>query len=177
LKTDGELLRAAIAGDKAAYGVLVERYERGLRSLAFFVLRDRHLAEDVVQDAFIAGYSGLAGLRDHRAFGSWMGQIVRRQARVAAARRIHLVPLESAGDVEGPDAHLARSSLSRDEEGLLSSLMGLSEEQRQVLMLRYIDGHSVAEIAGMRGESVGTVTKRISRAHALLRQRWKECTP
>jgi RNA polymerase sigma factor (sigma-70 family) len=167
---DGELVSLAMAGDAMAFGQLVGRHERSLRAVAFYVIRDIHLAEDVVQDSFVAAYGQLAGLRNPSAFGAWMVQIVRRQAQAAIGHRIHTVPLDQASEVPA-----IGTSLDVDSERLLAAMMSLSEDERLVLMLRHFDGHEVTAIAQMTSEHVGTVTKRLSRAHAHLRERLKEC--
>ena len=169
---DAELVFRAIAGDTSAFGELVGRHERSLRAVAYHVVRDLHLAEDVVQDAFVAAFRQIAGLRSPHAFGAWMVQIVRRQAHVAASRRGHMVPLVLAAEVPAAD-----ESLDVDSERLLAAIMALSEDERLVLMLRHFDGHDMAAIAQITSEYVGTVTKRLSRAHAHLRERLKEPPP
>jgi len=70
---------AVLAGDREAFSDLVRRYERAVRACALVVARDRHTAEDVAQDSFVAAFTKLATLRDGAMFGPWPLRIARRQ--------------------------------------------------------------------------------------------------
>jgi RNA polymerase sigma-70 factor, ECF subfamily len=166
---DSELVGRAVAGSAAAFGELVGRHERSLRAVAYYIVRDAHLAEDVVQDSFVSAYRQLATLKDRKSFSRWMAQIVRRQALAVAGRKVRMVPLNA--DTEDV---VADDSLDLDSRQLLEAVMSLSDEEQRVLMLRHFDGHEMAAIAQITGEPVGTITKRLSRAHAHLRERLKE---
>ena len=69
MQSDAELVNAVLDGEKEAFAVLVERYERAVRAVAVDILRDRHLAADVSQDAFVRSFEQLAGLRKAETFG------------------------------------------------------------------------------------------------------------
>jgi RNA polymerase sigma factor (sigma-70 family) len=160
------LVISTIAGDASAFADLVARHERTMRAIAFYILRDHHAAEDVTQDAFVAAYQSLPKLRDPGSFGPWAATILRRRARDAASRRLQTAPLDQAANLPTTDA-----SNDIDSKRLLAAVMALPQRERHVLMLRHFDGQDVQGIATMTGESVGTITKRISRAHARLRER------
>jgi RNA polymerase sigma-70 factor (ECF subfamily) len=167
MQSDSQLVSAALQGEQAAFAMLVGRYQRAARAVAFHRIGDHHAAEDAAQEAFVAAYRKLSRLREGSLFGRWLLTIVRRQAeRIARARRRD-VPLEHAADVAEPE----KNRLDHDAEFLLAALMDLPERERQLLMLRHFDGHSVAAIAHIVGRPVGTVTKQLSRGHARLRER------
>src|SRR5690349_15867628 len=96
--------------------------------------------------------------------------MARRMARELAAKRMPATIGEAADAVAAP----AEGSDGLDRERLLALLMELNDAERTVVMLRHFDGHEVAAIARIMGESVGTVTKRLSRGHARLRERMQE---
>jgi RNA polymerase sigma-70 factor (ECF subfamily) len=166
VESDADLIKATIAGTHAAFGVLVKRHERGVFAFVFEVLKDRQLAEDATQEAFLSAYHNLRSLAKHEAFGPWVITIARRKA--LAIRRPEPVLVGSKASTPAP------SEADFDPERLMSALDSLPEPERQVLMLRHFDCQDVAVIAQILGESVGTVTKRISRAHERLRQMLKE---
>jgi RNA polymerase sigma-70 factor (ECF subfamily) len=170
LKSDAQLIETVLRGETAAFGELAARYERTLRALAFTVLRDSHAAADATQEALLAAYQGLSGLKDREAFGAWAVQIVRRRAWALAGARRPMVPLGATAEMSAPEL----PNLDLDEERLMAALMKLPESERLVLMLRHFDGHAIADIALMHGESPGTVSKRISRAHERLRELLRE---
>jgi RNA polymerase sigma-70 factor (ECF subfamily) len=169
VRTDAELVTSTIAGDPLAFAELVGRHERSMRATAFYILRDHHTAEDATQDAFVSAYKKLPVLRDRASFAFWVMKILRRRAVELLKRGRKTVSLECATNVAAPGV---RPGL--DDERLIAALMRLPKRERMVLMLRHFDGHEVRMIAAITGESVGTITKRISRGHARLRDWLKE---
>lgn len=166
MRTDGELVKAVLEGDKQAFAVLVGRYERSVRAVALDVLRDRHLAKDVTQDAFVKAYMRLAGLRRPGAFGAWLMKIARRAALDSARRK----PRETGLEPDIAEAMESRDGqLDDDKKELLAAVLKLPKAERQVVMLRYFGGNSVKEVAAIVNRGVGTVTKQLSRAHVRLR--------
>jgi RNA polymerase sigma-70 factor (ECF subfamily) len=164
VRSDGEVVNAVLGGDRKAFAILVKRYERSVRAIGMCVLRDRHLAQDAAQDAFVKAYQKLGSLRKAHSFGSWLMKISHRCALdIVPQRRERALP-------EGDFVEAGPVGLLDDEkERLLAAVMRLRESERQVVMLRYFDGYSVKEVAGIAGRSVGTVTKQLSRAHRHLK--------
>jgi RNA polymerase sigma-70 factor (ECF subfamily) len=166
VQQDAELVKAVLDGDKHAFGVLVKRYERPVRAVALDVLGDYHLATDVSQDAFVTAYENLPGLRKPVAFGSWLMKITRRCALDCVRRKNGQEFLEPVVPSTSPNRN---GRLDEEKQWLLSAVIKLPRSEQQVIMLRYFSGHSVKEVAGILGRSVGTVTKQLSRAHKRLR--------
>ena len=173
---DAVLIQATLAGDVAAFGTLVTRYERSLCAIARGIIRDRQLAEDAVQDAFLAAYQALPNLHNPAAFVPWLTTIARRRARDLAVRRPQLATLTDDA-LPDPSSDPDTDALPFDQERLLAALVALPEPERHALMLRHFDDHNAASIAHITGESVSTITKRISRGHARLRDMLKEYLP
>lgn len=166
MRSDAELVKAVLGGDKQAFGVLVKRYERPVRAVALDVLGDYHLTADVSQDAFVTAYENLPGLRKPVAFGPWLMKITRRCALDWARRKRDEAPLES---VVPQAIHNPDGQLDEEKQWLLAAVVKLPKGEEQVVMLRYVAGHSVKDVAKILGRSVGTVTKQLSRAHKRLR--------
>lgn len=166
MRTDVELVNAALCGEKQAFAVLVKRYERPVRAVALNVLGDRHLAKDAAQDTFVRAYERLAGLRKPEAFGAWLMKIARRCALDLARRRPKEAQLDTeiANAAESPNGQLDES-----KQQLLDAVVRLPKAEKQVVMLRYFGDNSVKEVAEIVDRSVGTVTKQLSRAHKRLR--------
>lgn len=163
--TDAHLVAQTLAGDRHAYGQLVERYERVVKATCLATLRDHNSAADAAQDAFIAAYRSLRSLRDPANFAAWLCTIARnRSIRLTKQTR--------------PPAAITDSIASRDpsqpDEDLLSAVAALPEHERIVVMLKYFDRHDVAAIAAMLGRPIGTITKQLSRAHERLRRALSE---
>jgi len=164
--SDGELARQALAGSQQAYRTLVGRYASAAVNLATRLVRDRALAEDLAQDAFVRAFARLRTYDPERRFSAWFFQILRnividhiRRKRVAA---ISLDELQAGGYPEppsenpesSPEADVERKELGRAlEEGL----QRIRAEHREAIVLRYQQGLTVDEIAGILHLPEGTV--------------------
>jgi RNA polymerase sigma-70 factor (ECF subfamily) len=169
--SDEVLVARTCAGESTAYGALVSRYENAARVVALKYVRNHHVAEDVVQQAFLRGYEKLGTLRDPSRFGSWLMRIVRNEACNSATRSNHAIaPLTEASERD-----LAADTEFLDDESQLAVrlLNLLPDHERLVISLHYLDGHSVTEIAQMTGRPIGTVTKQLSRATKRLQSQIK----
>lgn len=178
--TDGTLVRRALAGDRAAFGDLCDRYARIVGVLALQKVGNAGDAEDVVQEAFLKAYAALGELEDPERFGSWLYGIAfraaidhhrRRERRGGGAlsldalreRQVDL----AAADEPAVDGLARRESSAR----VLEALGALPDKYRLVLTLRYQAALSYKEIAEHLGEPPGTVANRIHRAAAMLKER------
>jgi len=165
IQPDGEIVAAVTGGDRDAFAALVARYARSAIGIATQILRDRHAAEDVAQEAFATAYENLKSLSDENAFGPWLLQIVRRRAlrvREANQRIPQFHQTSHEPFAKEPD------SLNDDRQLLLMLIEQLPEHERCVVMLRYFDGDSVNDIARITGSTTGTVTKTLTRARKRL---------
>ena len=155
-------LRAA-RGDRAAFGMLVEKYERPLRS---FLTRTcgPDLADDIAQDAFIKAWRS-AGQYDGRArYSTWLTAIAWR-CRLDALRK------ERRVEPDAVDEQAEASSLEVSD-----MLARLSERERAALVLCEGNGWTHAEAAGLLGMPVGTLKSVVVRAKAKCRAMWEGAT-
>src|SRR3954467_10139186 len=84
--SDEDIVQRVRRGDVQSYGLLVQRYERAILAVVLSMIRDLHLAQDVVQDVFVQCYLKLGGLRAGSRFGYWLMKAARREA-IRANRR------------------------------------------------------------------------------------------
>ena len=151
------------AGDERAFVELVERYHGRLRLFLRQMLRDEHAAEDVLQDVWLDAFRGLGKLRDTAAFAGWVYRIARDRAhrvlrKHGGLRLLSLTDDEDAADIPSVD----EAGVEPDEPVLVNaSLERLPHEQREVLLLRFIEGMSYVQIAAAVGCEVGTVRSRL----------------
>ena len=165
MRADAEIVRAVLRGDREAFAALVARHERAAWATAWRVLRDDHAAADAGQEAFLRAFQRLGDLRRPEQFGAWLLRIARREAIRLGRRRSR----ERGLSPDDPGAGPHPTRLSADAGGLLAAVARLPEHERLVVVLHYLDGHSVAEVASALGRPVGTVTKQLSRAIERLR--------
>src|SRR5881396_2401262 len=175
---DPALVAQTLAGDRAAFGVLVERYAAQARRVARAVLGDPDDADDAAQDGFLSALVKLAQYDSRRPFGPWLMRIVANAATDRRRRRNvrQAEPLDPSlvGGGPRPDAVAMRSELGAR---LRTALGELSERRRTAVVLFDVEGYSHAEIAGILGIPEGTVRSEVFHARRRLRTLladWKE---
>jgi RNA polymerase sigma-70 factor (ECF subfamily) len=181
---DAGLVRLAQAGDARAFEALVVKYQRRIaRHVARYVKRASDV-EDVVQEAFIRAYRGLASFRGESAFYGWLYRIATNSALGFLKRTPGPVVLQ--GDVDGGEEREdgpfePGASDGEDPERLLlakqisgvvdKALARLQPELAEALLLYEVEGKTYKEIAQMLGMPIGTVRTRIFRAREFIAQR------
>src|SRR5881296_1005029 len=175
---EAALVARALAGDRAAFGVLAERYAAPARRVARAVLDDPDDADDAAQDALLAALVKLQQYDSRRPFGPWLMRIVANAATDRRRRRqVRRAEALDAGLVGGgprPDADAVRSELA---DHLRAALAELPPRRRTAVVLFDVEGYSHAEIAGILGIPEGTVRSEVFHARRRLRvllADWKE---
>jgi RNA polymerase sigma-70 factor, ECF subfamily len=170
VQSDAELIEQVQAGNVEAFAMLVRRYERTVRAAVLRAVCDRHVAEDVVQEAFLAAYESLETLRNASKFGPWLLAIARKQA----ARHVRKTIRQEVCVADLAAVELCTNGKLTDQsERLLELVERLPAHERIIIGLRHFEGHSVQEVATITGRPLGTITKQLSRAHKRL-QHWLE---
>jgi RNA polymerase sigma factor (sigma-70 family) len=175
---DGAIVERVLAGDRDAFGILIERHRDGATRLAIRILRERADAEDVVQEALLHAFVDLAQLRDPDRFVAWLLGIVVNLAKTRLRMRRE-VPVEdwSGGraihgfiwmDAEPPPD--ARQEACELHDLVWKALAELPAEQQETVQLHYVDGLRVWEVAALVGVPAGTVKARLHRARGRLRR-------
>ncbi len=161
---EGAVVRAAQRGSNEALEELFRRHWRGAHRAAYLVVHDASAAEDIAQEAFISAIRSLDRFDRRRPFGPWLHRIVVNRAidwtRARKARR------EISGEaIEGWDAEAPEMDLDAlaDSGRILETLRSLGEEQRAVVVMRYVLEYTPGEIAEILGMPRGTVNSRLRR--------------
>ena len=170
--SDEQVLEAVGRGDDDALGVLYDRFGRLAFRLAFRILRDRALAEDAVQEAFLAVWRSADAYKRERAKPStWILTVVHRRAvdlvRREQSRRgepLEVAPEPSVGPVD-------EDAVLRDRRAAVqAALTELPGDQRQALELAYYGGLTQSELAERLGVPLGTVKSRMFAGLGRLRE-------
>jgi RNA polymerase sigma-70 factor (ECF subfamily) len=185
---DTLLVERVKLGDVRAFEMLVLKYQRRIERLIGRMVRDTDLVQDIAQETFIRAYRALPQFRGESAFYTWLYRIAVNSAKKALMdmKRDPLVS-EAAlrSDDDGEETSRAESELSHGEtpEALLASkeiaaavnsaIEALSEDLRQAITLREIEGLSYEEIAEAMNCPIGTVRSRIFRARDAIAARLK----
>jgi len=173
-RTENEtaLVARAQAGDRTAFGELVQRYAGPARRVARAILDDADDADDAAQDAFLSALVKLGQFDPRRPFAPWLLRIVANAAtdrrRRRTVRRAEPLDARSAARDPTPDTATARRDLG---ERLRAALAELPERRRVAVVLFDVEGYSHAEIAGILGIPEGTVRSEVFHARRFLRGR------
>jgi len=171
--TDRDLIDRTLAGDGAAYGVLVERFQRKIYRVAWAILRDEVEADTVTQDTFVQAYTSLSRFEGRSELETWLTRIAINRSR-DSLRRKKFVSLFSSRDDEDETTMIEPVDDRPDpERQILSSQLRvaiqraerqLSSQQKVIFRLRHHENLSLEDIAEHLGLRAGTVRAHLFRA-------------
>lgn len=181
--SDAELVRQTLTGDKAAFGMLIERHRMMAVRLAARMLGaaaeySGAEADDVAQEACLQAFLTLNRLRDPERFGAWLYGIVVNLCRMRLRARRATYSLEDwdggrvAHGFRALEAQLSPEAVCEIRElhqRLLRAVELLPDEQRAAVRWHYLDGLTLMEIAALSGAPLGTIKARLHRAREKLR--------
>lgn len=168
-------IRAAQAGDAAAFEELMVLTERKVAQISWAILGDAEDVKDAVQEAFLRLYRFLNRYDAKRDFHGWLARIAVNVCRDALRRRKRrFEPLESVAAPESPEPRADEDLIHRNDLALLRRAVdALPPKERLAVILREVEGLPTDEVATALGSTVTTVRVQISRARAKLRA-WME---
>jgi RNA polymerase sigma-70 factor, ECF subfamily len=166
-QADEQSVRSCLDGNPGAFRHLVERYQSPLMRSLYARLGNAEEATEAAQETFVRAYFALRDLRKPGAFFSWLLGIADRVAKEIhrAAKRRRTVDWEQVEPAE-----LADKQGPRPDATVAEAVAKLPDVYREVVLLRFYGGSSCADISRDLDVPLGTVTKRLSRAYALLRE-------
>ena len=201
VSTDERLVAALRRGEEAAFAELVDRYNASLLRLATTFVRDRAVAEEVVQETWLGVLQGIDRFEARSSLKTWVYRILTNKAKTRAERERRTVPLSSLGGrEEGPSVdpdrffdadhrwggHWAapprrwdeipeQRLLARETLGWVQDAIdGLPPAQRQVITLRAVEGWSADEVCDTLAVSEGNQRVLLHRARSKVRQALEE---
>jgi len=189
---DSLLVAKAKKGDWSAFEQLFWRYHEKVYTFAWHFLQSRELAEDVTQDTFVKAWESLHSLKSNDAFQAWLHQIARRLCLDTLRKRAwetsvsefnvpadQQISEDGEGEVE-PFLAGVESTDSLDPEEVVienerkravhEAIAQLSPPLREVVVLHYLEGLPVDEVAKILSVPIGTVLSRLARAREALRR-------
>lgn len=182
---DSALAHEAAEGRESAFRELLERYERPVFSLVYRMVRERDLAEDLAQEAFIRAFRGIGTYKPEYKFSSWIFKIAHNVTiDHLRRRRLDTISMEGsryarsdeerersrpvvASKDESPAEHVENQELRGEIEEAIGKLR---PHYRTVILLRHVEGRSYQEIAEITELPLGTVKTYIHRARVELRE-------
>ena len=174
--SDEALVALVARGDDSALGELYDRVGRVAYGIAYRILRDERLAEDAVQEGFLAVWRSAATFRAERAKAStWIVTLVHRRAVdiVRKEERRRAEPLQAEARPETPDPSGSAEDaawLGFERDRVQAALRMLPDAQREAIELAYYGGYSQSELAERLGLPLGTIKSRMFAGLARLRE-------
>ena len=172
MNNEQELIRRAQRGDGEAFRQLVEAYQTQVYRLALRMCGES-AADDVTQEAFLAAWRALPDFRGDCRFSTWLYRLTTNAGIVWLRREKRYRSADDVTELELPDdapSLQEQAEQSETQSAVRRALSRLSEEHRQVLLLRYMQELDYGEIAAALDVSEGTVKSRINRAKSKLRE-------
>jgi RNA polymerase sigma-70 factor (ECF subfamily) len=187
MEPDGELLLRLRKGDERAFVALVERYQEPMLRLAGSFVPSRAVAEEVVQDTWLAMLRGLGAFEGRSSLKTWLFRILVNRARTTGTREQRTVPVadpepavdparfDASGGWSDPPEHWIEAAERRIEAGKLAGrILVLIDElparQREVVILRDVEQMTSEEVAAVLAISDGNQRVLLHRGRSRLRQ-------
>ena len=174
---DGQLIQKILSGDDEAFGVLIEKYRKGVHALAWRKIGDFHYAEEITQDTFLQVYKKLSALKNPNQFAGWLYVIVNRlcinwlQRHKPTTQSLEATSIKEIEEF----SYACYVSEQRETEALghryavvKKLLEKLPESERTVVTLYYLGEMTTKEIGKFLGVSVNTIKSRLRRARKRL---------
>jgi len=170
---DARVIRACQEGDREAFRQLFEAYKDRVFSIACYSLGNQAAADDVTQQIFVKLFTRIGQFRGDSEFTTWLYRLVinsclderRKQKRFLPVEEF---PMSKAIYKKSPETGYERREIAGS---VREAIGGLKPKMRLPIILKYIEGLSYEEIAGVLGCSKGTVASRLNRAHKALAKR------
>jgi len=172
---DAQLISDTLAGDRAAFGSLVRKYQGRLFNTLLHVVGSREEAEDVVQETLVQAFVKLETFRGRSAFYTWLYRIAfnmsisrrrRRRPEMSIDHHYETTGHEIESHEDAPDDHLLRQE---QVQQVRQAIGKLNEQHRAILILREIEGYDYETIGEILDVPPGTVRSRLHRARLQLR--------
>ncbi len=171
-RTDAQVVRDVLSGDRDAFRLLVRRYGDVLYGHALKLVGTPDEAGDLAQRAFVRGYQKLASCRDPDRVGAWLFRILSNLAKdhLRSPRRRE-ISLDRIPEIPGRTGGALDAAERGEIRGRLELAMGrLTPEQREAFVLKHLDGRSYEEMAAALDVSVASLKMRVVRAREALRE-------
>ena len=176
---DNRLISECKAGNSAAFGTLVSRYEDRLFNTVVRLVDNAEDARDVVQEAFLHAYQSLHAFKGDSLFFTWLYRIAVNTAISMKRKKRHVLRIQPGGEDKNTIDPLDPSEstqpghsleMAEEERKVHDALSKLSEEHRAVLILKDMEGMKYEDMAEVLGVPIGTIRSRLHRARLEIRE-------
>ena len=191
MEADGELILRLRSGDERAFVSLVERYQEQMLRLAVSFVPSRAVAEEVVQDTWLAMLRGLQAFEGRSSLKTWLFTILVNRARTTGTREQRTIPVpdpepavdparfDASGSWSDPPGHWIEAAEGRVEAGKLAGRIRimideLPARQREVVILRDVEQMTSEDVCAVLAISEGNQRVLLHRGRSRLRQQFED---
>lgn len=164
---DISLVKSAKMGDQRSFAQLYDSVAMHMYKYALYSLGNSHDAEDVVSETFLDAFRGLHTLRDEGAFKSWIMKIL--STKIKHKFKEYTRGRETVELSEDIPSEIGTTDELTEKSAVTEALQKLSPQERQIVVLTSIYGYTTKEVASMLGCPHGTVSSKLHRSLAKLR--------
>jgi len=175
---DSAIIEKVLGGDSQSFEMLILKYQSRLFATVLNVVKNRELAEDIVQEAYMKGFAKLDTLKDHNQFYPWLKRIALNLALNHFERAKRVMDVENEEDETSfferiPDGESQEELVVKEElkRYVRHFVEALPDKLRVVVVLREIEDMSYEEISGMMNIPIGTVRSRLFNARQMIKDR------
>lgn len=184
-EADQTLINKILAGDTQAFGILVERYQNFVFTIAVRILKNKEEAEEVAQDSFIKAYNGLSGFRGDSKFSSWLYRIVYHKSldKLKGKKPVHFNLIEEiTEDIYGEIENGLESLLQQERSEIINDcIKSLPADDAALISFFYFEEKSIKEISAITDFTEDNVKVKLFRSRkklfSLLSSYIKEISP
>jgi RNA polymerase sigma-70 factor (ECF subfamily) len=170
---EAAIVDRVLAGDTQAFAAIVERWQGPLINMAWRYCRDRSRAEEMAQEALIRAWRGLSQWRRESSFSTWLFSVAANVYRTELKRIPTMsISLDKGTEPSIPFVHDAHLDGAARDEAVRRAVLALPEKYREPTILYYFHEMDLAAAAATMNLPEGTMKARLSRARALLKQRF-----
>jgi RNA polymerase sigma-70 factor (ECF subfamily) len=171
-RTDSQVVRDVLAGDRDSFRLLVRRYGDVLFGHAYRMVGSQEEASDLAQRALVKGYRKLASCRDPERVGAWLFRILSNLSKDhLRSRRRRDVSLDRVSELPQSGGDPLEAAHQSEVRGRLRLAMArLTPEQREAFVLKHVEGRSYEEMAAVLDASVASLKMRVHRAREALQE-------
>jgi len=176
-KDDARLIRSVLSGDESAFGILIQKYQKGIHALAWRKIGDFHHAEEITQDTFLRAYEKLSTLKNPNQFAGWLYVIANRlclnwlrkqKSTMLSLEQMSKKEIDTLTYEQSMSAYRETEATEYRYEIVQKLLAKLPESERTVMTLYYLGEIPAKEISKFLGVSVKTIHSRLHRARKRL---------
>ena len=178
-KQDAELIKRVLDGDQSAFTAIVDKYQKGIHTLAWQKTGDFHLAQEITQDTFLMAYQKLGTLKNRKLFCGWLYVIAtnmcndwlrKKRLPVQSLETVDTKEVDRVAYTNYIDEQIEEDANESRRELVKNLLKKLPESERTVMSLHYLGEMTCESISEFLGVSQNTIKSRLSRARHRLKK-------